>query len=273
MNIVVLGAHGMAGHVISKYLKSQGHSVIDVARTGADISVDFEHRHSVDQMFDQLQLDRVDYVINCVGLLVKDSIDRPDRAACLNSWLPHYLEHCLSTTSVKLVHLSTDCVFDGAKGNYTETDPHSETNSYGRSKSLGEVNNAKDITFRMSIIGPELKATGTGLFNWFVNRSGAEVSGWENAWWNGVTTLQLAKCIDRYMQNPVISGVYHVVNNNVKINKYELLCKINEIYNVGKTVIRTTGPKPVDKILVDTRQQFDFGIPDYTVQLTELRDF
>jgi dTDP-4-dehydrorhamnose reductase len=273
MNIAVLGAHGMAGHVISKYLKSKGHSVVDVARTDTRITADFEDRCSVDQMLDQLRLEHVDYVINCVGLLVKDSIDRPDRAACLNSWLPHYLEHRLSNTATKLVHLSTDCVFDGSKGNYTETDTHTEKNSYGRSKSLGEVNNHKDITFRMSIIGPELKASGTGLFNWFLNRSDLEVNGWENAWWNGITTLQLAKCIDLYMHNPTISGVYHLVNNNVKINKYELLCKINEIYSVNKTVIRTTGPKPVDKILVDTRQQFNFAIPDYHVQLTELRDF
>lgn len=273
MNVVVLGAHGMAGHIVSKYLKLKGHQVIAVARSNADIEVDFEDRASVDHMFDQLALSDIDFVVNCVGLLVKDSIDRPDRAAVLNSWLPHYLEYRLSNTKTKLVHLSTDCVFDGAQGNYTETDTHTEKNSYGRSKSLGEVNNTKDITFRMSIIGPEIKTTGTGLFNWFVNNSGAEVSGWENALWNGITTLQLAKCIEQYMHTPTVVGVYHLVNNHVMINKYELLCKINDIYSVNKTVVKTLGPKPVNKILVDTRQEIDFAIPDYDVQLTELRDF
>jgi dTDP-4-dehydrorhamnose reductase len=87
-------------------------------------------------------------------------------------------------------------------------------------KALGEVNNAKDVTFRMSIIGPELKA-GTGLLDWVRKNPANELPGWDNAWWNGITTLQLAKCIDRYVRNPKIAGIYHVVNNAVNINKYE----------------------------------------------------
>jgi dTDP-4-dehydrorhamnose reductase len=163
-------------------------------------------------------------------------------------------------------------VFDGATGRYVETDGHTEMNAYGRSKSLGEVNNAKDITFRMSIIGPEVK-NGTGLLDWVRKNPEQTIPGWDNAWWNGITTLQLAKCIDRYVHNPKIAGIYHVVNNSVNINKYELLCLINEVYDLGKTIERTTGPKDVNKILVDTRHEFDFGIPDYHTQLTELRAF
>ena len=163
-------------------------------------------------------------------------------------------------------------MFDGATGNYVETDAHTETNAYGRSKSLGEVNNNKDITFRMSIIGPELK-NGTGLLDWVRKNPHNELPGWDNAWWNGITTLQLAKCIDRYVQDPCISGIYHVVNNAVNINKYNLLCLINEVYGLGKTIIRTSGPKDINKILVDTKHKFDFGIPDYRTQLSELRDF
>jgi len=146
-------------------------------------------------------------------------------------------------------------------------------NAYGSSKSLGEVNNDKDITFRMSIIGPELKSNGTGLFNWIINNPNKELQGWNNAWWNGITTLELAKCIDQYMQNPKISGVYHLVNNNNKINKYDLLCKINEIFNLNKTIIETTGPKPVNKILLDQRQEFNFDIPNYNTQLLGLKNY
>jgi dTDP-4-dehydrorhamnose reductase len=163
-------------------------------------------------------------------------------------------------------------VFDGTKGHYVETDAHTEMNAYGRSKSLGEVNNTKDVTFRMSIIGQELR-TSTGLLDWIRKNPNKELPGWDNAWWNGITTLQLAKCIDRYVQNPSISGIYHVVNNAVNINKYDLLCLINEVYNLDKTVIRTSGPKDVNKILVDTRKEFDFAIPNYRTQLTELRSF
>jgi dTDP-4-dehydrorhamnose reductase len=264
MRVTVVGSRGMAGHVIVKYLEQQGHTVSAVDRTVLDV----EHGN-VDQFFETLD---ADFVVNAVGLLVKDCIDRPDRAIAINSWWPQYCAHKLKETNTRLIHLSTDCVFDGQRGNYTETDTHTETNAYGRSKSFGEVNNAKDITFRMSIIGPELK-NGTGLLNWVLTNTEQELPGWDNAWWNGITTLQLAKCINRYINYPTIAGVYHLVDNNVKINKYDLLCKINQVYELDKTIQRTQGPKTINKILVDTRQQVDFGIPDYDTQLQQLRDF
>jgi dTDP-4-dehydrorhamnose reductase len=264
MKITVVGSRGMAGHVIVKYLKQQGHTVSAVDRTVLDV----EHGN-VDQFFDSLD---ADFVVNAIGLLVKDCIDRPDRAIAINSWWPQYCAHKLKDTNTRLIHLSTDCVFDGQRGNYFEEDEHTEINAYGRSKSFGEVNNSKDITFRMSIIGPELK-NGTGLLNWVLTNKNTELPGWDNAWWNGITTLQLAKCIDQYINNPVISGVYHLVNNDVQINKYDLLCKINAVYELGKTIMRTQGPKTINKILVDTRSEIDFAIPDYDAQLQQLRDF
>ena len=264
MRITVVGSRGMAGHVIIKYLEQQGHTVTAVDRTVLDI----EH-HNVDQFFETLD---ADFVVNAIGLLVKDCIDRPDRAAVINAWWPQYCAYKLQDTNTRLIHLSTDCVFDGQRGNYFEADEHTETNAYGRSKSFGEVNNAKDITFRMSIIGPELK-NGTGLLNWVLTNPEQELPGWDNAWWNGITTLQLAKCINRYINYPTVTGVYHLVNNDVQINKYDLLCKINQVYGLDKTIVRTQGPKTVNKILVDTRHQADFGIPDYDIQLQQLRDF
>lgn len=265
MRITVLGANGMAGHVVISYLRQQGHKVDAVDRTRLDV----ENLASIMEFFDQLD---ADFVVNCIGLLVQPCIQRPDRASVINSWFPHYIEFRLKDTATRVIHLSTDCVFDGTKGFYIETDTHTESNAYGRSKSLGEVANNKDITFRMSIIGPELK-TGTGLLDWVRKNPADDLPGWDNAWWNGVTTLQLAKCIDQYIQDPKISGVYHAVNNNVNINKYELLCLINEVYGLGKTISRTSGPKSVNKILIDTRKEFDFAIPDYRTQLAELRDF
>jgi len=265
MRITVLGANGMAGHVVASYLSQQGNKVDAVDRTRLDV----ENPVSVMAFFDQLD---TDFVVNCIGLLVQPCIHRPDRASVINSWFPHYIEYCLKDSATRLIHLSTDCVFDGTKGHYVETDAHTESNAYGRSKSLGEVNNNKDLTMRMSIIGPELK-NGTGLLDWVRKNPESAIPGWDNAWWNGITTLQLAKCIDRYVRNPCVTGIYHVVNNSVNINKYELLCLINEIYDLGKTVIRNSGPKDVNKILVDARKEFDFAIPDYRTQLAELRNF
>ena len=265
MKVTVLGSRGMAGHIVSAYLEQQGHTVDRIDRTRLDI----ENIAQVSNFFDTLD---TDFVVNCIGLLVKDSVDRPDRAALINSWFPHYIEHRITNTSIRLIHLSTDCVFNGSRGDYVETDTHTEINTYGRSKGLGEVDNNKDITFRMSIIGPELK-NGTGLLNWVTSNPSDELPGWTNAWWNGITTLELAKCIDRYIANPSITGVYHVVNNTNRINKYELLREINRVYDLNKTIVPTQGPKNIDKVLLDTRQEFNFGIPNYTQQLEELRRF
>lgn len=269
MKVLVIGSNGMAGHVITKYLRQQGHTVSTVAKTDASYCVDIENSLEVQSLTRILY--NFDYVINCIGLLVKDSIARPDRAAYINGWFPHYLEYLLKNTRTTLIHLSTDCVFDGSKGNYKEDAIHSEMNVYGKSKSIGEVNNDKDVTFRMSIIGPEIKPNGTGLFNWILKNPSKEIDGWNNALWNGITTLELAKCIDTYMSNPIITGVYHLVNNDNKINKFKLLTKINKIFVLKKIVNETSGPKDVNKILIDTRRLIDFDIPDYDTMLLELK--
>lgn len=265
MKITVFGSKGMAGHMIVAYLRQQGHEVTALDRSHVDVENPKEV-HAVLRGVD------ADFIVNCIGLLVKDSNDRPDRAALINSWFPHALEQHFKYTATGVIHLSTDCVFDGAKGNYVETDVHTETNSYGRSKSLGEINNNKDITFRMSIIGPELKA-GTGLLDWVRTTPDTNLTGWNNAWWNGITTLQLAKCIDQYINDPVVTGVYHLVNNRIRITKYDLLVLIDQIYGLGKTIAFAEGSKPVNKILVDTKQIMDWAITDYPTQLEELRDF
>lgn len=265
MKITVFGSQGMAGHMIAAYLQQQGHTVTALDRSHVDVENPKEV-HAVLRGVD------ADFVVNCVGLLVKESNERPDRAVLVNSWFPHALEQHFKDTATRVVHLSTDCVFDGSKGNYVETDMHSETNSYGRSKSLGEINNNKDITFRMSIIGPELK-TGTGLMDWLRTTPGENVTGWADAWWNGITTLQLAKCIDQYVNNPCVSGVYHLVNNRIRITKYNLLLIINRTYGLNKRITPVSGPKPVNKVLVDTRCEVDWNIKDYPTQLDELRNF
>lgn len=279
MKILVLGSQGMAGHTIVKYLRNQGHRVFTAAKQDASSEVDFfidvESQHSVESFSNILffSVEKFDFVINCIGLLVAPSIERPDRASLINSWFPHYLEYKLKNTNTRLIHLSTDCVFNGKNGPYIETDDHTELNAYGRSKSLGEINNNKDITFRMSIIGPELKKNGTGLLNWILTSPDSELKGWKNAWWNGITTLQLAKCIEQYIQNPSVTGVYHVVSNENRINKFQLLTLINEIYCLDKTIVPIDGPKEVNKILIDTRKLIDFNIPLYAQMIAEMKNF
>ena len=130
--IAVLGANGMAGHIIARFLLSSGHKLITVARNNSDIDVNFEVRSDIDNLVDKIKNSDIRFVINCVGLLVQDSINRPDRAIMLNGWLPIYLESELKKTDVRIIHITTDCVFDGMVGPYVESDTHTETNFYGR---------------------------------------------------------------------------------------------------------------------------------------------
>ena len=279
MKILIIGSTGMAGHMIERYLNSKGHDIKTAARANADYKLDINSTDNVIASVKNLGND-YDFIVNCIGLLVTPCIKSPTNAILINSWFPHFLENTFKDTRTKIIHLSTDCIFDGATGNYSETSTPTETNMYGRSKLLGELNNNKDITFRMSIIGPELKENGTGLFHWLCTNELEELSGWSNAWWNGLTTLQLAKCIDEYINNPVITGIVHLTRIKskdcfLKITKYDLLCKINTIFGLNKKINNTQGPKGVNKILINNRNdEFNFKIPaTYDDMLHELKNF
>lgn len=262
MKILILGCNGMAGHMIMKYLLTKNFSVSGINRD----QIDFCYKEQIDK----LDLNSFDFVLNCVGILVQEANSFPHKALLINSWLPKYLEHLLKDSNTRLVHLSTDCVFDGKKGSYLESDLPNEKNMYGNSKFLGELNNDKDVTLRTSIIGPEIKKEGTGLMHWFMNKSPDVVDGWENAIWNGITTLQLAKCIEQYLKKPY-NGLIHVVENKNIITKYDLLQKINSIFDLKKTINKVKASKNIDKSLVNSKIKFE--IPDYDTQLMELKEF
>lgn len=252
--ILLYGSEGMAGHMIHSYL-SKKYDVYAVSRKDIDIEND------------KLISGNFDYVINCIGVLYPDSTKNESRTVYINSYFPHLL----SKMYKKVIHISTDCVFNGKKGNYLETDFPDETNIYGRSKALGELDNDKDLTLRVSIIGPEIKdpSKRSGLLNWITTNKDETLNGWTNALWNGITTLELAKCIDQYLQNPTITGIYHPVNES--IDKYNLLCKINSVYNLNKTIVPIEGPKTVNKVLVDTKNFFK--VSNYDIQLKELKNY
>lgn len=253
--ILLLGSEGMAGHIILDYLKSKSYKIVGLSRKDIDIEQDLS-----------LPKEGVEYVINCIGVLGPDSDKDLKRTVFVNGYFPKYLSKYYRDTPV--IHISTDCVFDGKVGNYVESDIPTETNVYGISKGLGELDNNKDLTLRVSIIGPEIKEPSkrSGLLNWVLTNSSKELTGYTKALWNGITTLELAKCIEQYLQNPVISGIYHPVNESV--SKYELLCLINEIYGLGKTILPVEGPKPVDKRLLSTKPFFN--VSSLRQQLTEL---
>lgn len=258
MSILILGGEGMAGWMVGNYL-SKKYSVSSITRKELDIEKDLDLPTGFD------------FVVNCIGVLYPDSTKNEARTIYVNSYFPKYLEYFYKDTKTKVIHISTDCVYNGYKGNYIEIDIPDETNIYGKSKALGEINNSKDLTLRVSIIGPEIKDINkrSGLLNWILTTKETELNGWENALWSGITTLELAKCIEQYIKNPSISGIYHPVNES--INKYDLLCKINNVYLLGKTINKTNGPKSVNKILVNTKGFF--SVSTYDKQLEELKNY
>jgi dTDP-4-dehydrorhamnose reductase len=270
--VLILGSKGMAGHLIKLFLHENTNFIIgEIARETNNAPNSF----SID-VFNNDALDSAilkfapDYVINCIGILNQDAESNPEKAIYLNSYLPHYLAKKGAVLNFKLIHISTDCVFSGAKGFYVETDKKDGTGFYAETKSLGEVCYGNNLTIRTSIIGPEVKNNGIGLLHWFLKNKDQSVKGFTNALWGGVTTLQLAKSIAEIMQNANYNGIFHLTNNE-RISKYDLLVFFNEVFQTNKTII-AEGNYRVDKsIRSDIKIENLSMVPNYHQMITELK--
>lgn len=271
MNYLILGINGMAGHIIAQYLIEQGHSVRGFAREHSPVcnTIIGDARKEQDVIY-ALQSDAYDYVINCIGVLNRFVDANLSDGIYLNSVLPHFVAKQLEGTSTKLIHISTDCVFEGTKGKYTESDVPDATSYYGRSKALGEVIDEKNLTIRTSIVGPELKQNGIGLFHWFMSQQD-EVYGYKKVMWSGVTTLQLAKAIVQDGENPQ-TGLYHLVNNQ-DISKHDLLVLFNQYCRTKRVEIGVNDTTESDKTLRNTRERQPFEVPSYERMVQEMADW
>lgn len=264
MKALVLGAEGMLGHVVQLHFKEKGYEVSGTSRTdGADYV--FDVMQNVSELKPILDDFAPDAVVNCIGVLNKVAEDDHPLAVMANSYLPHYADELCRAKGIKFVHISTDCVFDGKKGEYTEDSFKDATSFYGQSKSLGEVNNDKNVTLRTSIIGPDKNSYGIGLFQWFMNQEG-ETNGFDKVVWTGVTTVELAKCIEKAIQHD-LTGLRHVVNNE-KIDKHNLLTLIKNSFNKAIEIKRKSDYVS-DKSLIRTTD-FDFEVPSYEQMVEEM---
>ncbi|WP_369769585.1 dTDP-4-dehydrorhamnose reductase family protein [Flavobacterium sp. WC2416] len=272
--ILVIGIKGMAGHMLYNYFEeSKLYDVYGLARniesTPKLFDIDVSDTVQLRSLFIANQFD---YVVNCIGILNKDAEDYPSKAIWFNSYFPHYLEEITKETQTKVIHISTDCVFSGKEGGYTENDIKNGIGFYAQSKALGELTNAKDVTIRTSIIGPELNQNGIGLFHWFMSQSDAAVlKGFTNAFWSGLTTLELAKVVLEII-NQNISGLIQVAPA-AKIDKYNLISLFNSIYKNGKMTIEPNGNYHVDKSLVSIRTDFDYQVLDYKKMLKNQKEW
>lgn len=272
--ILVIGVKGMAGHMLYNYFtESKLYDVYGLGRnieSGSQLfNLDVSDTTQLQSLFTANQFD---YVVNCIGILNKDAEDFPSKAIWFNSYFPHYLEEITKETKTKIIHISTDCVFSGKEGGYTENDIKNGIGFYAQSKALGELTNPKDVTIRTSIIGPELNQNGIGLFHWFMCQSDeVKISGYSNAFWSGLTTLELAKVVLEIIgQN--ISGLIQVAPSS-KIDKYNLISMFNSIYKNGKIVIEPDGNYRVDKSLVSIRTDFNYQVPDYQKMLESQKEW
>ena len=169
-----------------------------------------------------------DVVINCIGIIKQTAAAKdPLTSIAINSLFPHRLAHVCKAAGTRMIHISTDCVFDGAKGNYSENDQSNATDLYGRTKFLGEVYYPHCVTLRTSIIGHELKGK-HGLIEWFLAQKG-KVRGFPNAIYSGFPTAEIARIISEYViTNPDLKGLYQVSSD--PISKYELLRLVTDKY-------------------------------------------
>lgn len=272
MRFLVIGCNGMAGHIISLYLKEQGHNVTGYARQSSKyVDTVVGDASDYDFLKSTVLKGNYDSVINCVGLLNQFAENDHAAAVLLNGYLPHFLAKITENTDTQIIHMSTDCVFSGKIGGYTEDSVPDGTLFYDKSKAMGELNDAKNITLRNSIVGPDIKESGVGLLNWFMKQSGP-VNGFTGAIWTGQTTLQLAKTME---QAAILRahGLYNTVPDE-SINKYELLKLFNTYIRRNPIEINPMDKFVADKSLVRTRYEgFGYKIPDYKTMIIELGDW
>lgn len=272
MKFLVLGCNGMAGHTISLYLKEQGYEVDGFARKESlFVNTIVGDARDTELLRNTIENGNYRAVVNCIGVLNKFAENDHEAAVYLNSYLPQLLAKITKNSEIQIIHISTDCVFSGSRGGYVESDYPDGELFYDRSKALGEIVNKKDVTFRMSIVGPDTDKDGIGLINWFMQQK-ERVKGYKNAMWTGQTSLQLAKTVENAAIQKV-HGLYNMVPEE-KISKYDMLVLFNKYLRRDEIEIVPEENFKIDKSLRRTNYElFSYKIPGYEQQMKELGEW
>ena len=254
MRVLILGGAGMLGHKLvqcygqryevyatlrGSYSSYAHYQIFDPARVVEH--VDAFYFDSLVQAIAQVQ---PDVVINCIGVIKQlASAKDPIVSLTINSLLPHRLAGVCQAADVRLLHISTDCVFNGKDGMYTEDVPSNAEDLYGRSKFLGEISGRNCLTLRTSIIGRELN-TRSGLIEWFLSNRGGQVRGFRQAIYSGFTTQALADIIAEVIDHHLdLSGLWQVSSD--PIDKYELLLQARDAFDIDVQI------EPDDSLRID----------------------
>ncbi len=259
--IVILGGDGMLGHQLLQHFDQryevwatlrnnfntyQAYKIFN--RENSLYEIDADNYDQLEKVFKKI---RPEVVINCIGIVKqrKEAIDAIESIK-INALLPHQLCLLCKEYAARFIQISTDCVFSGEKGNYTESDVPDAEDLYGRTKLLGEVASPHAITLRTSIIGIELSRK-QGLIEWFLSQRGT-IQGYVHAIYSGFTTIELAQIIERLItQHVELSGIWHVSSD--PINKYQLLCSLSDKLNRNDIEIKMDNKFRCDRSLDGSR--------------------
>ena len=264
MRIIVFGKTGMLGRYVYEYFSRRHYDVVGFSRA------DFDIAESNWSSLVSLGLEKGDIIINCAGLIVQ----RKDVPDCdfvrVNAVFPLLLSGLAKYVGCKLIHITTDCVFSGKDGQYTEESKHDELNIYGMTKSIGEPEDATVI--RTSIIGEELSGF-LSLLEWVKSNAGKSVTGYTDHFWNGITCLQFAEICEYIIdKNLFWSGVKHVFSPEV-VSKYELVKLISKVYDLNINVMKHETGTICDKSLASVREDVSIEVPDLEHQLIIMKQF
>ena len=249
MKILVLGATGMLGHKMFQTLRTRFsntsgtiHGALPEDRL-ANISLlqngnvmAFVDAENFPALAATLRRCEPDVIVNCIGVIKQRTEAKAAVPSIkINALLPHRLAEVCSEWGGRLIHFSTDCVFSGERGNYTEEDESDAKDLYGKTKYLGEVATDNALTLRTSIIGREL-AHHKSLLDWFLSQDGTTVRGFKHALYSGVTTNYLADVVTNLIEHhPHLSGLYQVTGQT--ISKYDLLCLLRAAWELQVDII------------------------------------
>jgi dTDP-4-dehydrorhamnose reductase len=254
MRLLILGGSGMLGHKLWQMFVSRFDTYVTMRRDFGSCkrygiftpdravdNVSAEDFNSVVQAVDKV---RPAVVVNCIGIVKQaEAAKDPLVSIEVNSRFPHRLAQLCCSRDVRLIHISTDCVFSGHKGNYTEDDSSDAEDLYGRTKFLGEVSGEGCLTVRTSMIGRELE-TSRGLIEWFLGQEGKAVNGYKRSVFSGFTTNTLADIIAKIItEHNNLYGIWHVASE--PITKFDLLTLVKQIYGLHIAI------RPDDAVVVD----------------------
>ncbi|MFR9060917.1 SDR family oxidoreductase [Eubacterium callanderi] len=268
--ILVIGASGMVGHVISLYFKEKGYEVATLTRSQKifkdTILLDLKDELTLKTFLEQNDFD---IIVNCSAILVHQSEESKNNAVFINSYIPHFLEAFYKDSATKIIQLSSDGVFNGDKSPYEEDRKPDTTTFYGKTKILGELDNPKDLTIRATFFGPNFHNGNNSLFHWFMTQKGL-VKGFEAVILNGVTSLEAAEFIEYAIENE-LTGIKHLGTSNA-YSKYELLQNIKKVFNKTEIQIIKDTEIQSDHTLV-LSDYYGYSIKTLEEQLLRLHDW